>query len=100
MSIAAWERNLDRTLGRHSIATLWPRMARPVMIAAIVLAVASALLLLRNRSLRSLSVCLGTSFALLASLHHRNAATLDEQTALADLVLLTPCVVFLFEAIS
>jgi hypothetical protein len=69
------------------------------MIAAIVLAVASAALPLCDRSLRSLAVCLGTSFALLAFLHHRSTLTLDEQTALADVVLLTPCVVLVTAAI-
>lgn len=98
MSIAVWERNFDRALGRHSIATRWPGMARPVVIAAIVFAVASAALPLCERSLRLLAVCFGTSFALLASLHDRSTPTLDDRTALADLVLLTPCVAFLIEA--
>jgi hypothetical protein len=98
MSIAVWERNLDRARGRHSIATRWPRMARPVVIAAVVCAVASIALPLCDPNLRLLAVCLGTSFALLGSLHRQSPPTLDDQTALADLALLTPCVAFLFEA--
>jgi hypothetical protein len=100
MSIAVWERDLDRTLGRHSIATRWPGIARPVTMAAVVLVAASAAPLFVDSRLRLLSVCLGASFALLASLHHGTIPAIDDRTALADLVLLTPCVAFLLEAMS
>jgi hypothetical protein len=97
MSIAVWEQQLDRIRGRHSIATRWPRMKRPVMIASIVLALASAVLPSCDTRLGPLSMCLATSFFLLALLHTSKAAAIDEQTALADLVLLTPGCFFLFE---
>jgi hypothetical protein len=97
MSIAFWERHLDRSRGRHSIATRWPGIQPAVVGSLLVLAVASLALPLRDGNLRSLSMCLAASLGLLAALHLWRTDALDEQTALADLVLLTPCCVFILE---
>jgi hypothetical protein len=90
MSIAVWERDLDRARGRHSIATRWPQLTPAVMTVAILLAAAAVAPLLFDRNLQPLSGCLVASLVLLATLHHAGEAAPDERTALADLVLLTP----------
>jgi hypothetical protein len=100
MSIAVWERPLDRALGRHSIATRWSGLTRPIVIGAIALVPACAALVLCDRDLGSLAACLGASLLLLAALHRGTTAALDERTALADLVLLTPCVVLVLESVA
>jgi hypothetical protein len=99
MSIALWEQHLDRSRGRHSIATRWPGLRPAIIASSIVLAVASLALPVCDRSLWSLSICLGASLVLLATLHGWNTVALDEKTALADLILLTPCCVLILKRI-
>jgi hypothetical protein len=99
VSIAVWERDLDRARGRHSIATRWPRITPAVMAAAILLVAAGAAPLLFDRTLRPLSGCLVASLVLLAMLHHADEAAPDERTALADLALLTPGLLLLLAGV-
>ena len=94
VSIAVWERDLDRAQGKYSIATRWPRMKSYVRVASFMLAVASGTLMLFDRVLWPISVCLGASAILLGALHFASIAR-DERTALADLVLLTPLALML-----
>ena len=89
MSIAVWERDLDRIQGKHSIATRWPGLGFSVRIFCIVLAAAALLLAFAGHRLFPVAICLSASATLLAILHFVSIQH-DERTALADLVLLTP----------
>jgi hypothetical protein len=89
MSIAVWERDIDRAQGKHSIATRWPRSDLFVRIFAVILAMTSFLLGIRKLQLWPLAGCFALSTSLLAVLHFIPMPR-DERTALADLVLLTP----------
>ena len=91
VSIAVWERDLDRAQGRYSIATRWPQMKLYARVASFILAAASGVLILFDRRLWPIAVCLGVSAILLAALHFVSIAR-DERTTLADMVLLTPLV--------
>jgi hypothetical protein len=88
VSIAFWERDLDRAQRKHSVATRWPQAAFAPA-ASITIALASGALDFVDHQLGPLAICLGLSAALLASLHLAPVSR-DERTALADLVLLTP----------
>jgi hypothetical protein len=94
VSIAVWERDLDRAQGKYSIATRWPGMKLYVRVASFTLAAACGVLVLFDWRLWPLSVCLGVSGIFLATLHFVSIAR-DERTALADLVLLTPLALML-----
>jgi hypothetical protein len=94
MSIAVWERDLDRAQQKHSIATRCPGIGVPIGIFCIVVAVAALLLAAFASSLLPIAISLSLGAALLAILHFVPIGN-DERTALADLVLLTP-VAFLF----
>jgi hypothetical protein len=86
--IAVWERELDVTQARISIATEFPRVSQCVYPALLLLAFAAA------AAGTMLSAALCASAALLAFVHwRRNSIQPDVRTALADLVLLTPLVV-------
>ncbi|HST31738.1 MAG TPA: hypothetical protein VLK27_12960 [Chthoniobacterales bacterium] len=89
MSIAVWERGLDRMQGKHSIATYWPRAEIFVQILFAILVVASFFLGILKPPLWPLSSCFALSAVLLIALHFVPVSR-DERTALADLVLLTP----------
>lgn len=89
MSIAAWERDLDRNQGKHSIATRWPSVGVCVRGFCILLAAGSLVLGAADHDLFPLAMCLATSGLFLALLHSMSIQR-DERTALADLVLLTP----------
>lgn len=89
MSIAVWERDLDRTQGKHSMATRWPRGDSFVRIFLAVLAVTSLLFGILRPRLWPLASSFAVSSTLLAALHFVPVAR-DERTAMADLVLLTP----------
>src|SRR5256714_1837085 len=91
ISIAHWEYGLDRAQGKVSIATRHPRIARSSGMIALVLGVASFVTATIFRSAAPLLVCIGASAFLLAWLNAR-LPDVDRQTALADLVLLTPIV--------
>jgi len=92
VSIAGWERNLDAIQGKVSIATRFPVLTRGLtglclIVAAIFLATAIAI-----REVSLLFSCLAGSTLLLAYLNASGRIWIDERTALADLVLLTPLV--------
>lgn len=89
ISIAVWERDLDRMQGKHSVATSWLRNDLLIPAFAVIVAVTSLLLGILKPHLWSLASCLAVSVSLLAVLHFVRAPR-DERTALADLVLLTP----------
>lgn len=89
MSIAVWERDLDRIQGKHSIATHWSRSDLFVRIFTVILAATSLLLGVLQSQLWPLAGCCALSASLLAALYFIPAPR-DERTALADLVLLTP----------
>lgn len=91
ISIASWERELDRAQNKVSIATRHSGVARRAgplcgAIAVVCLALAVAL-----RPAASLVGCMSASALLLAWLN-ASRSTSDTRTALADLVLLTPVV--------
>ena len=89
MSIAVWERDLDRMQRKHSIATCWLRAEIFVPILSAILAVTSLFFGILRPQLWPLASCFALSAILLIGLHFVPAAR-DERTALADLVLLTP----------
>ena len=89
MAIAVWERDLDRTQGKHSIATRWPSVKSWVQFLPLLLAFACAMLTFFDPRVWSVALCLGSSSVLLFELHFFSIRR-DERTALADLVLLTP----------
>ena len=99
ISIAVWERDLDRSQGKVSLATRHPDIARHVVkicagVAVVVLSFSIAL-----RQVALIFVCVGMSVSLLAWLNKRRFFGTDERTALADLVLLTPIVVLVVSAL-
>jgi hypothetical protein len=89
ISIAFWERDLDRFQAKYSIATRWPGAQLYAQLALVVIALVAAVFALLHRQLWVLGACLGLS-ALLLFLLHLVRLPEDERSALADLVLLTP----------
>jgi hypothetical protein len=99
MSIAVWERDLDRAQRKHSIATRYPGIAGPVRAFCILVAMAALLLAAASASILPIAMSLSVGATLLAILHFISVRR-DERTALADLVLLTPLVFLLAESLS
>jgi hypothetical protein len=99
MSIAVWERDLDRAQRKHSIATRRPSIGVLIRIFCVVVAVAALLLATIASSLLPIMISLSAGAALLAILHFLSIGD-DERTALADLVLLTPIAFFFAESLS
>jgi hypothetical protein len=95
ISIAVWERDLDRAQYKNSIATCLPGIrfsVRPLAIALAILAIAIGFI--TNAPARPF-FCVATSAALLGMLDLLGERIPpDERTALADLVLLTPLLFF------
>ena len=89
MSIAVWERDLDKEQGKHSCATDRPRAGAFVLILTAIVALVCLAEVVAIPAIRPLTICLGSSATLLLALHILPMAR-DERTALADLVLLTP----------
>jgi hypothetical protein len=89
MSIAVWERNLDRLQRKHSIATRWVHAKLLVRVLAVIVTVSSIVLGIIEMPLRPIADCLVLSAIALLVLHFVRVAA-DERAALADLVLLTP----------
>ena len=89
MSIAVWERDLDRIQGKHSIATRWQHARILVCILSATLAVISFFLGVLKLEIWPLASCFALSAILLVALHFVPIPR-DKRTALADLVLLTP----------
>jgi hypothetical protein len=95
LSISVWKRDLDIAQGGESFATAHPkRKSLPAMSCWILSVIGMALLI--DSKLRLFAFCLASSALLLALLHRVGRIDRDERVALADLVLLTPAVVFLF----
>jgi hypothetical protein len=108
ISIAGWERELDRAQRKVSIATRHPRVAQHVGKVCVLLAVATFGLPIAIRGAVAIFGCVVVSALLLACLGassspkegrftnrprrfvNRRSLTVDQRTALADLVLLTP----------
>lgn len=95
ISIAGWERELDRAQRKISIATRHPRLARHVGKLCVALALGVSALVIIFPAGVLVFVCLVTSASLLAWLNKSSFSGDDSKTALADLVLLTPLVVLL-----
>jgi hypothetical protein len=98
VSIAIWERDLDRAQGKHSIATRWGQAnSLPPILFLLVLA-GSVLLALFDPGAWPVALCLGGSSLLLGALPFAPVLR-DARTALADLVLFTPLALFVAEKI-
>ncbi len=91
VSIAGWERELDRAQRKVSIATRHPGVARHSGKLCAALALVCFGLAFGSGTTRAFFVCASASALLLAWLNRGGAAE-DRRTALADLVLLTPIV--------
>jgi hypothetical protein len=96
ISIATWERNLDRLQSKCSIATRWPQIATFIPTGLILLATAASVLALAEHSAQAPAICVALSAAFLAGIHFI-PVNRDERTALADLVLLTPVCFLILE---
>jgi len=100
ISIANWERDLDRAQEKISIGTRHPGIARRAGIISAGLALASLAIAIGHRQATPLVACLFSSGLLLAWLNSSWVRfTDDERTALADLVLLTPIVPLIVTAL-
>jgi len=93
MSIAVWERELDRAQRKHSIATRCPGIGISIRVFCVFVALAALLMAAIDSSLLPIALSLSVSAALLVILHFVSIGD-DERTALADLVLLTPLAFF------
>ena len=94
ISIAVRERDLDLSQQKHSIATRWSRThllnrSSALRVVSAILAVGCVVLAIVDRRSWQLALCMGFSAVLLSTLDLLLVGR-DEQTALADLVLLTP----------
>ena len=100
ISIAGWERDLDRAQGKVSIATRHPRAIQCVGRIGVVLALAVFAMAIVFPNAAPIFACVGVSALLLTWLNMspRSLGT-NERTALADLVLLTPMVALIVAAL-
>ena len=89
ISIAVWERDLDRSQRKHSFATRFSKIGFWVRLFCGMVSLATLAAAIVDRDLMALAACLALSAILLATLDSLSIH-LDERTALADLVLLTP----------
>lgn len=101
ISIAVWERTLDQTQGKNSLATRWPRVCSHLKSSALVLAGACVLVAIGSRTSAEVCGFIGASALLLGLLDlGHDVIPPDERTALADLVLLTPLSLLLFQFLA
>ena len=98
ISIASWERDLDRAQRKVSVATRHPSMARQAGSVCVVLALIAFAMTTAFRPAAPLFACVGVSALLLAWLGKCSLAS-DQRTALADLVLLVPFALFVVSAL-
>ena len=98
ISIAIWERDLDRIQGKHSIATRWAHANSLPRVLLLLLLAGSVLLALFDFAARPVVLCLGASGLLLGALPFVPLSR-DERTALADVVLFTPLALFVAEKV-
>jgi hypothetical protein len=117
ISIAAWERDLDRAQGKVSIATLHPAIIGHVGQLCLGLGAGSLVLAFLCHSGTALFACISVSALLLGYLNstrsvmegrftnrprrfvNRRSLGVDQRTALADLVLLTPVFALIWAAL-
>lgn len=99
ISIAFWERDLDLAQHRNSMATRWPNAKFPGKIALVFIAIAAVLISIFDAQLFRLTFCLGLSALSLFALDYL-PLNRDARTASADLVLLTPLLLFVVENIA
>jgi hypothetical protein len=93
ITIASWERNLDRIQNKHSIATQFGPVLRLGKLLTATLVVGSISLVCIDFAAWPMAMCVAVSSLALAALNKIRICR-DERSALADLVLLTP-VIFL-----
>jgi hypothetical protein len=98
VSIAIWERALDRIQGKHSIATRCANANSLPRLLLLLLPAGSVLLALFDPGAWPVALCLGASGLLLGALRSVPVSR-DERTAFADVVLLTPLALFVAEKI-
>jgi hypothetical protein len=98
VSIAIWERDLDRIQGKHSIATRCANANSLPRLLLLLLLADSVLLALFDPGAWPVALCLGASGLLLGALRSVPASR-DERTAFADVVLFTPLALFVAEKI-
>jgi hypothetical protein len=95
IGIAVWERDLDRAQRKNSIATRWSRTQLWFQLCMIGLAVTAIAMALITKAFAQLYCCIGLSALLLGALDWAGDKILrDGRTAMADLVLLTPALLF------
>ena len=95
ISIAVWECDLDRAQGKDSIATRWAKVSSCLRPALIALAIFGIVMGLVTTALAPVYGCIGVSALLLGLLDWSGERIpRDERTALADLALLTPLLLF------
>ena len=100
ISIANWERDLDRSQRKVSIATRHPSLARHAGNLCVVLGFGAGAAAIIFRLAMPLFVCMGVSAFLLAWLSALpNSLDSERRTALADLVLFTPFVLLFVSAL-
>jgi hypothetical protein len=98
ISIAIWERDLDRIQGKHSIATRWAHANSLPRLLMLLLLAGSVLLALFDPGAWPVVLCFGGSGLLLGALRFVPVSR-DERTALADVVLFTPLALFVAEKV-
>jgi hypothetical protein len=98
VSIAIWERELDRIQGKHSIATRWAHANSFTRMLLFLLPAASVLLCLVDPGGWPVMSCIGASSLLLGALRFVRVSR-DERSALADIVLFTPLALLVAEKV-
>jgi hypothetical protein len=98
VSIAIWERELDRIQGKHSIATRWAHANFFARMLLFLLPAASVLFCLFDPGAWPVMFCVGASSLLLGALRFVRVSR-DERSALADIVLFTPLALFVAEKV-
>jgi hypothetical protein len=98
VSIAIWERELDRIQGKHSIATRWAHANFFARMLLFLLPAASVLFCLFDPGAWPVMLCVGASSLLLGALRFVRVSR-DERSALADIVLFTPLALFVAEKV-
>ncbi|MEY2551556.1 MAG: hypothetical protein QOG12_1700 [Verrucomicrobiota bacterium] len=117
ISIATWEREIDRAQRKVSLATRHPCVAQQGRNFCVILALTAFVLADVFRSAASVFICVAISALLLAwldtssdvkegrffnrprRLENRRSLGIDQRTALADLVLLTPVLALIWAAL-
>jgi hypothetical protein len=101
ISIAIWERVLDQTQNKNSLATRWPAAGRYLRISVIVLACLSLVIGLVTKAPLIPFILIETSALLLGLLDLVGSRIpRDKRTALADLILLTPLLLLILRSVA